>query len=137
MYVNSCQGNRHHLRIIFDHHPTNAIMYIRGGSCYDVEAKHACDHLNHYKDKPNVKQLKNSGALLSLNTIKIDIFINIHKAEYTTAADLYQSSNVIQISITELTLMVNLLSPAITNKTKLNSHLTKYLNQFRCMSLAE
>lgn len=67
-------------------------MYIMGGTCYAGEAKHACDHLNHYKDKPSVKQLQKSGALLSLNTIKNDVFIFIHKAyteEYTTPADLY------------------------------------------------
>lgn len=81
MYVNSCQGNppppHHHLRIVSDHHPTSAIMYINGGSCYDGEAQHACDHLNHDKDKPSVTQLPDSGALLPLNTIKTDIFINV------------------------------------------------------------
>lgn len=64
-------------------------MYKRETHADDGEAKHACDQLNQYKDKPSVKQLQKSEYLLSLNTKKPNIFC----AEYTTAANLYKKCN--------------------------------------------
>lgn len=64
--VNSCQGNiTSQYWIISDHHPTsNKYNNVnKRGSCYDGEAKHACDQLNHYKDKCHT-QLPNSETLL-------------------------------------------------------------------------
>lgn len=79
--VNSCQGNiTSQYSIILDHHPTSNKYnnVYKQCSCYDGEAKHACDQFNHYKDKcQTVAKFWNFASLNRLKTNIMYLLISI------------------------------------------------------------